>query len=167
MKAYPTADPRNVKHLSTLGEVCSAIKRLPPSAALHAGLKKRGTMAVASGGLADIWQGERACKWVAIKEFRISTDNLGLAKQVRVYLIWQNCSRTNPQILWKRVPVWKKLSHENILPFHGVDTSLFRLGLVYDWGPNGNINQYIASHPHVSRPSLVWKTPMTAIAASC
>jgi len=36
----------------------------------------------------------------------------------------------------------------------------FQLALVYDWGQNGNISQYTASRPHVSRVSLVWKTPV-------
>ena len=62
--------------------------------------------------------------------------------------------------------MWKKLSHENILAFHGVNMTLFQLALVYDWGQNGNINQYIASRPGASRPSLVWKTPITTAATT-
>lgn len=50
-----------------------------------------------------------------------------------------------------------RLSHKNILPFRGVDICHFHLGLVYDWAENGNISEYVASCPHVSRPSLVWK----------
>ena len=61
------------------------------------------------------------------------------------------------QILWKQMPTWRELSHDNIQPFHGVNTMLFHLALIYDWAPHGNINQYIASHPGMSRPSLVWK----------
>ena len=61
----------------------------------------------------------------------------------------------NLQILWKRVPMWKKLSHENILPFRGVNMTLFQLALVYDWGQHGNISQYLTSHPSASRPALV------------
>ena len=60
--------------------------------------------------------------------------------------------------------VWKKLSHENIQPFRGVNMTLFRLALVHDWGKHGNINQYIASHPGASRPSLVRTIPVTATA---
>ena len=64
--------------------------------------------------------------------------------------------------------MWKRLSHENILSFRGVNMTLFQLALVYDWGQRGNINQYIASHPGVSRASLVWKAPITmAATANC
>ena len=35
--------------------------------------------------------------------------------------------------------------------------TLFQLALVYDWGQNGNITQYVALRPDVSRPSLVRK----------
>ena len=52
------------------------------------------------------------------------------------------------------------LFQENILPLRGMDTTLFQLALVYDWGPNGNIGQYIASHPNAHRPTLVRKAPV-------
>jgi len=57
--------------------------------------------------------------------------------------------------------MWRRLSHENILSFRGVNTTLSQLALVYDWGQNGNINQYITSHPRASRASLVRTTPVT------
>ena len=59
------------------------------------------------------------------------------------------------------MPIWRKLSHENILSFRGVNMTLFQLALVYDWGQNGNISQYMASHPGASRPALVRKSPIT------
>jgi len=51
--------------------------------------------------------------------------------------------------------MWRRLSHENILSFRGVNMTLFQLALVYDWGQNGNITQYLASNPGASRLSLV------------
>ena len=57
--------------------------------------------------------------------------------------------------------MWRRLLHENILSFRGVNMTLFQLALVYDWGQNGNINQYIVSHPGTSRPNLVWKNLTT------
>ena len=61
----------------------------------------------------------------------------------------------NQQILWEWVLLWKRLFHKNIAPFHGVNMTHTPLSLVYDWGENGNIIQYITSHPEVSRLSLV------------
>jgi serine/threonine protein kinase len=51
--------------------------------------------------------------------------------------------------------MWGKLSHQNVLPFRGVTTTLFQLALVYDWGHSGNITQFVASNPRASRVSLV------------
>lgn len=42
-----------------------------------------------------------------------------------------------------------------------MDTTLFELALVYDWGERGNISQYMTSHPDASRPSLVRKALVT------
>ena len=57
--------------------------------------------------------------------------------------------------LWKARPIWKRLVHENVLPFHGVDTSVFQIALVYDWGHNENIVRYLKSNPDASIPELV------------
>ena len=65
-------------------------------------------------------------------------------------------------ILWKLVPIWKGLNHENVLPFRGVDTSVFQLALVYDWCDNGNIMQYLESRPNASRSKLVTAPPFRA-----
>ena len=51
--------------------------------------------------------------------------------------------------------IWKRLSHKNVLPFHGVDMTNFQLALVYDWVEFGNIIHYLNSHPGVSRTCLV------------
>lgn len=56
-----------------------------------------------------------------------------------------------------------RLSHPHIFPFLGVDMTLFQLSLVYDnSGGNGDIMQYIESHPHTSRTDLVSMTIVTA-----
>lgn len=142
--AYRTLDLQSARFVTALGDLCSAIRRLPTSAELSSGLEKCGNIAVARGGFTDTWRGEfddRHCRRpVAIKAFRLyPAQNLKVAKN----------------ILWKRVPVWKRLSHPNILPFRGVNTTLFQLALVYDWGQNGNITQYVLSNPDAFRPSLL------------
>lgn len=60
--------------------------------------------------------------------------------------------------MWKRVPVLRRLSHPHVLPFRGVNMTLYQLALVYDRGDNSNIVEYIASHPDVSRTALVRTT---------
>ncbi|KAF9647758.1 kinase-like protein [Thelephora ganbajun] len=139
-QTYSTVNLQNTRFIAALGNLCSAIERLPTSAVLSTGLEKRSNIAVASGGFTDIWQGDTRDRSVAIRALRMyPASNLKEAKK----------------ILWKRVPTWMKLSHENILPFRGVNMTLVQLALVYDWGQNGNINQYLALHPRVSRPSLL------------
>ena len=82
-KACPTLGLQSVKHITALGEVCSAIRRLPASAVLAEGLEKHGAMAVASGGLTDVWRGKLGDIRVAIKAFRIyPAHNLKQAKEV-------------------------------------------------------------------------------------
>ena len=69
------------------------------------------------------------------------------------------------KILWKQAPIWKRLRHENVLPFYGIDTSVFQLALVYEWGQNGNITQFLESNPHASRSKLV--TPLLCLVPVC
>jgi len=129
-----------VKLATTLGDISSDILRLPNSTGSLQGLEKRGNIAVASGGTTDVWRGGWNNRQVALKAFRIyPPQDLQEAKK----------------ILWKQVPIWKRLVHENVLPFHGVDTSIFQLALVYDWGQNGNVTQYLELNPDSSRPELV------------
>ena len=131
---------KDTEFVATLGDISSDILRLPNSTGSLQGLEKRGEIAISSGGTTDIWRGAWNNQQVALKAFRVyPPQELQEAKK----------------ILWKLAPIWKRLVHENILPFHGVDTSIFQLALVYDWGHNGNITQYLGSHPDVSRPELV------------
>ena len=63
----------------------SAIVRLPSSVVLSVGLEKRGSIAVASGGQADIWRGAYGGKQAAIKAFRFHpAQDLQKAKEVRI-----------------------------------------------------------------------------------
>ena len=74
--------------------MCSATDRLPTSTLLAAGLEKRGAIAVASGGLTDIWRGEYYGSPVAIKAFRIyPAQNLKEAKEVSTQPAWGARSR--------------------------------------------------------------------------
>ena len=82
-----------MKFVTVLGNVCSAIRRLPTSAVLSEGLKKQGQICVASGPFTDIWRGEHHGAQVAIKAFRTyPTQVLEPAKEVRIQLVWEVCS---------------------------------------------------------------------------
>ena len=110
------------------------------SVGLLRGLEKCGEIAVTAGETTGVLQETLNDEQVALKPFRInSTQDLQEAKKT----------------LWKHVPIWKKFIHENVLPFRGIDTSIFQLALVYDWGHNGNIMQYLEPHRNASRPMLV------------
>jgi hypothetical protein len=139
-QATPADLAKGTKSVAALGDISSEILLLPNSVGLLQGLEKRGEIAVASGGTTDIWRGAWNNQQVAFKAFRIyPPQDLQEAKK----------------ILWKLVPIWKRLTHENVLSFHGVDTSIFQLALVYGWGHKGNITQYLESNRNASRPQLV------------
>jgi len=103
-------------------------------------MERWGDIAMASGGFTDTWRGCYQGKKVALKAFR--TYPIQDLKEAQ-------------KILWKEVVVWKRLSHEYVLPFHGVDMKNFQLALVYDWADFGNIIQYLESNQKASRTCLL------------
>ena len=140
-QAAPAVLARDTKFVATLGDISSSVLMLPESTGSLRGLEKRGKIAVASGAIADIWKGVWGTTPVAFKAFRFyPTQELLEAKKV----------------IWRLAPIWKRLVHENVLPFYGVDTSTFQLALVYEWGQNGNIMEYLEFNPEASRPKLVF-----------
>ncbi|KAF9644342.1 kinase-like protein, partial [Thelephora ganbajun] len=128
--------------LRALGSICSATGQLLHLIILSDGLKRCGEIAVASGGFTDTWLGRYQTKYVALKAFR--TYPLQDLKEAE-------------KILWKEVVLWKRLSHEHVLPFYGVDKANFQLALVYDLVDSGNIIQYLDSNPQVSRTRLFYE----------
>lgn len=60
------------------------------------------------------------------------------------------------QVLWKRIAIWGKLNHPNVIAFRGVNTEHFgQLALVYDWAEHRDILQYIELNPAAPRQVLV------------
>lgn len=49
--------------------------------------------------------------------------------------------------------MWNRKSHPNILPLIGVSGQDFTM--VSEWMENGNIREYVLTHPEVNRPSIV------------
>jgi len=52
-----------------------------------------------------------------------------------------------------------KFAHPSIAAFRGVATELFPFALIYDWGENDTIMEYVKLHPEVSRLTLVPRFP--------
>ena len=64
------------------------------------------------------------------------------------------------QVLWRDVVLWKRLSHENVIPFYGVDTTRhFRLAFAYPWAENQDIQRYPEANNGASRLDLVTTVP--------
>ena len=60
------------------------------------------------------------------------------------------------QVLWKRALIWTMLDHQHLTRCLGLNTGVFgNVSVVYEWVENGNIHQYMNSHPGASRPVLV------------
>ena len=150
--------------MTALGDVCSAIQQLPASAVIPPGkLEKRGEFPLmASKGRISTWEGNLDDDEVEIKCVLIYTSEPLFLKEVKKVSEQSTCEvslRTKNllQVLYKQVPMLMKLSHNNIVPFRGVDTTRFELALVYDAGYQGYILDYMKSHPQVSPSLLVCK----------
>ena len=51
--------------------------------------------------------------------------------------------------------MWKRIPHPNIVPFLGISKAPAPLSMVSEWMPNGNVREYIAKNPEISRLQLV------------
>ena len=154
--------PKNLDYAAALGKLCSTTGKIPSSACIPEGhLKKLGDKSFASGGCTDEWRGVLNDKMVAIKVYRMSENGTLFKKKIEKVskcLIMKLTHEQKFQLLCENVPMWSRLSHENILPFRGVYSGeLFDFSLVYDWGEKGNIIQYLSSDPTQVRPPLVCK----------
>ena len=50
---------------------------------------------------------------------------------------------------------WKALNHPNVLPLLGVTMEKRQFVMVSEWMENGNINEFVQSHPDVNLFELV------------
>ncbi|OCH90161.1 kinase-like protein, partial [Obba rivulosa] len=55
----------------------------------------------------------------------------------------------------KEAVYWRYLSHENITPFYGVDTSVFQFSLVSQWMSGHDVNQYLQNESGVNHVHLL------------
>jgi hypothetical protein len=126
--------------LRALRRICGRTGFLPTSYNLPEGrLTKTGDLAFASGSISDAWEGMYDNSRVRIKTLRINlVQDLGRVKN-------RFCSEA---------AVWKRLKHENVVPFLGVSTSLDPLCTVSPW-MELNMLDYIRLNPEVERLPLL------------
>lgn len=133
-----TKDTR--RFVAALGDISSNVLLLPESTGLELRGHGRSEKIPLSGGIFEVQRGTWNNKQVAFKTIRFqSAQDLKKGKK----------------ILWKLLPIWKRLVHENVLSFHAADTSMSQLVLIYDWDHHGNIMQYLKYSPNASRSELV------------
>ncbi|KAK1228601.1 MAP kinase kinase kinase activity protein [Marasmius sp. AFHP31] len=100
-------------------------------------LSKDGTHPLAGGGFSDVWKGKYREEPVCLKVLRIHIQG-DRRKRAKV-----------AEEFYKETLLWTQLSHPNLLPFTGVNTTLFPHGfcLVSPWMVNGDIITFLAMHP--------------------
>ncbi|PCH37764.1 kinase-like protein [Wolfiporia cocos MD-104 SS10] len=125
----------------TLKKLCALHLYLPRSFMFTDDLRKMSDQAETSGAFADIWHGCYNGLNVAVKSIRIFNSIM-----VITY---------DPQGFCTEAVIWRHLSHPNVTPFLGINTTQFRLSMVCKWMPKGNIRSYIHAHPSADRPMLV------------
>ena len=83
-QVLPTVHPENAKLVASLGTTCSAIRRLPTSAVISAGLETRGISPITPIGRTQIWRGVYGHRPVSIKVLpRYPTRSLEEVEEVR------------------------------------------------------------------------------------
>ena len=82
-KAHYTSNSQNPEPITASRNTPSTMRRFPASVVLSTGLKKGHTIAAAPGRLTDLWEGDLHDNRVAIKAFRIySQEHLKEAEKV-------------------------------------------------------------------------------------
>ena len=64
-------------------------------------------------------------------------------------------------MLYREAVVWKRLEHQNIVPFLGI--TLTPLQLISEWMPGGPLAEYIKKNPNADRLGLVGVFPAVFI----
>lgn len=116
-----------------------------------------------SGGSSDVYKATFEGRPVVIKTLRVA----GTADPRKVHKVsdlhlnaTQQPLRQDPKLLAREVVGWKWLRHENILPFVGVVFTPPLVSIVSEQMKNGNIMNFVRSHPKFNRIRLVseWNT---------
>ena len=154
--AVPDHDVRIFKKFRQL---CGRAGQLPASHIIPDGCIKTTEYPIASGTFGDVWEGKYNDKRVAIKALRAyQGDNVRkLRKVIRsiILMTFTAFANNHHQAFCKEVAMWKRIFHPNIVPFLGVSEGPAPISMVSEWMPNGNVREYVAKNPEVSRLQLV------------
>ncbi|KAG8742781.1 hypothetical protein FRC11_014138 [Ceratobasidium sp. 423] len=117
---------------------------------------KAGTVSpypINNGGYGDIWSARHIDgRQIAIKTLRLHGD---LATFDRPKL--EKASEQVAKQTIKELSVWRKLDHPNVLKLLGICTlgRSKEIGMVSEWMPNGNVNEYVLNHKEADRIKLI------------
>ncbi|KAF9648296.1 kinase-like protein [Thelephora ganbajun] len=127
------------QYLKHLRKLCFIFAILPSSFTLASALDTREAAPFDSGGFSDVYKATFGGRPMVIKTLRFTSA----ADPKRVHR------------LVKEVVGWKWLRHDNILPFVGVLHTPPLISIVSEQMENGNIMNFVRSHPKYNRLHLL------------
>ncbi|KAF9063268.1 kinase-like domain-containing protein [Rhodocollybia butyracea] len=128
--------------MACIRKLSRAFNVLPPSLFL-VNIQREHPHPIRGGGFADIWKGKIGEQAICLK---VLCTYLESDESTRKKVGSDFC---NEALLWRQ------LRHPNILPFFGVNTTLFGFCLVSPWMSNGDIVTYLKNHPDHGRRSVI------------
>ncbi|KAF9060402.1 hypothetical protein BDP27DRAFT_1301860 [Rhodocollybia butyracea] len=128
--------------MACIRKLSRAFNVLPPSLFL-VNIQREHPHPIRGGGYADIWRGKIGDQAVCLKVLRMYLES---DEQIRQKLESDFCHEAL---------LWRQLRHPNVLPFFGVNTTLFGFCLVSPWMSNGDIVMYLKNHPDHNRRSVI------------
>ncbi|KAL0571381.1 serine/threonine protein kinase, AGC [Marasmius crinis-equi] len=129
----PDSTPYRIKCAKCLRVLVNKHHVLPGSLFVNE-ITKEGTHPLGGGGFSDIWKGRSKDQSLCLKVLRIHVQG-DLRKREKV-----------AKEFYKEALLWTQLSHPNLLPLLGVNTTLFPQGfcLVSPWMVNGDVITFLS-----------------------
>lgn len=158
MSAIPPNSPQYKTGFHTLRKLCLRNGFLPKSFVLPSEMiRKSKEQPEASGSFADVWHGFYGNREAALKVVRITSahDVQIVMKVVDDLFMVLRLTNQPVQNFCKEAVVWKYLSHANIAPFLGINTTVSKLCMISEWMPKGNVRTFLYENPGANRLALV------------
>lgn len=117
-----------------------------------------GNKVIAHGGTAEIHEGLLKGQKVRVKKLRVSSTDDPEEPKVRWSTYsWALISSDEPQLFYREAVVWKRIHHQNIVPFRGA--TLDPRQLVLQWMEYGSLTKFLEGHPNTNPFGLVCIIP--------